>query len=444
MAIASIGTYSNQYYDSSRPFVFGYTSSVGNTINLVYIIQIENPTTNAWETVTQHLKQPMEWSVTEFRIDPSQIITDFVEFGVAQYLPTPDNHLVMDNHRVKCRVKLTEQTLSAGVLSYNNDENTWFVDREFFAIDHTTKHEETYNKAQHQFAYAHWLGGHNVTEAQFPTPEYPGAAFMTDMPVLTRQCRGDNMIMSFATEIKGLTLKADIVREDGTTHTNIPVGAVLGGLGVYQLGVGIPQMLYWLTLSGNLNPVWSAANRWDRVTWRMMNGTTPYTKDYTFIVEDCGCQEEHIRLWWRNDRNGVDSWTFKGTYSEKVTSSFERFQKPLGHRRAGTENNLAGGYIKLNTFNQQSSGVGKINIKAKKQMTVMSAFLNQEHLEWLSQVSTSTNVWIEDRAASSITTWKLTPVTIRSTSFQTKARNTRLGKIKLDLEYSNPVTTNRA
>ena len=62
-------------------------------------------------------------------------------------------------------------------------------------------------------------------------------------------------------------------------------------------------------------------------------------------------------------------------------------------------------------------------------------------LDWLSNIINSTNVFIEDKTSSD--GLQLTPVTITSKDFQVKGLNDKLGKIEINLTYSNQRTTSR-
>jgi hypothetical protein len=428
----------DSWYDSSRPFTFKFKSTNANAIGIVYILQRRNEDTNSWETVTEHLKQPLEWGYSNvYLIDPSQICTDYVYFAPVQYMATT-NIQFMKYHATRWRMYATEQILdtTTNSVDYNNNSNDWYMVNQWWTIDNATTHEETFRKAEKDYTQnynlnaSNWSGQHTCK-------------MLSDMPKVTEVCYEDNHVMSWASRIKATSLECDIYREDGTVHTNVVISDTAINPGVHQFGIGVPQIQYWMTLNGVIGTYWSSTNDWTKLVWRWCLNGTKMSADYTFNIKRCGCTDEHVRIWWRSSRNGMDCFTLKGTYAEKIVGAYERFQKPLGHKRSVTERTNETGYQNNNTFNQQSSGVSKVNIRASKKLTVFSHWVNKEHLEWLSQVLTSTNVYVEDRSSSVTNSFKLTPVIVTNGEIQTKPLNSSLGKIKLNLEYANPRTTNR-
>lgn len=440
MAILPYSNY-NAYMDSSRPFTHIFTVNTPNCIGLVYVLQKENPATNAWETVTEPLVQPLEWGYSnEFRIDPSQICTDYVRFNPAQNLGT-SNFEKMDDHVTHWRYKYTEQTVDPNTneVSFESNQSLWQTSpNKFYAIDMAITHEETYKKAQHQFCNPYHLYSHNWSGGSLGT-----AKFLSDRPQTTEICSEDNNIMSWATRLKDTYLCADIYREDGTVHDNVRISNNMSD-GVFQLGVGVPQIKDYFTNLGTLSTYWTTSNQWTKIVISVKyDGLDNVSQQYTMNIKDCGCTNEHVRLWWRNSRNGMDCYTFKGTHKTSISQLFERFQQPLGQRRHQHEDTTKINYQRHNTFNQQSFGKTKVNIRSNKKMSVFSGWNGGEHLEWLSQIMTSTHVWIEDRSVSTSQEWKLTPVIVTTGQMDTKPLNSSLGKLKLDLEYANPRTTNR-
>lgn len=436
MAIQQI-TNVTAYYDADRPFVFEFASSNSSTVNLVYVLQVENPTTLAWETVTGHIKQPIEWGQAKFFIDPSQLCTDFVRWELPQN--KNGNLFYGRNHRIKCRLKMTEDVIDAnGVLGYDNDENTWLTCYVFYSIDGGITHEETYERSQYTWFYPWHLMWHNNNSAD--------CKFLTDQPIIVNECREDNKFMSFASEFLDLHLEVDITTSNGSWYGYNVCSDPLQKLGVTQFGIGVPQLREYLTATGAL----SAAvinDPWQRIRFRFVTGLhgsgTTWTQTYQHNYTECGCEDEHIRLWWRNNRNGIDSYTFKGTHRVKIKTKNQLFQKVLGYRRHWTEDPTTVQW-RYNTFNQQSSGLNKVNINSVKEMKIQSSWENKERLEWLSHIINSTQVFIEDRSVESMSgVGKLTPVIIKSNSFDTKSFNKSLGKIELDLVYANSRTTSR-
>mgnify|MGYP003146614440 CR=1 FL=1 len=436
------------WYDTSRPFPFMYQSNNNNTINIVYVLEIQDPITLTWGIVTNHLKQPIEWDMNFWLIDVSQLCTDFVRWEIAQDMYvlnsagiTGNNWSYGKNHRIKCRLVMTEETInSQGELSYNQNINNWQRFSEFYAIDGGVDHEDTWLLPQHEF-YKTWhiLGSWNGRDT---------CKFMTDQPLVTQECIEDDKIISFGADIRELQLYLNIYREDGTVHTDVPVSYPTEFYGVNQFGIGAPQIKSLLDDLGILNSFWSATNGWAKFEYRMVR-TYPWadvSETYTSVFTTCGCSEEHVRLWWRNNRNGVDCYTFKGTHSIKILSKYKRFQSPLGHRRHRNEDTTTSGYswYNNNTFNQQSSGTHKVNVDSNKRMKIYSGWETKETLEWLSNIINSTEVFVQDKGSNlSAFFWKLTPVIVRSPSFQEKKRGSSLSKIELELEYANPKTTNR-
>ena len=439
MAIQQQGNYS-LYYDCDRPFVHKFICSNSDTVNLVYILQVEHPVTNAWSTVTGHIKQPIEWGAPYFLIDPSQLCTDFVRWEIAQNLGAWNNTTNIfygENHRIKCRFKLTEDTIDpvTGAIEYNNDESTWLVGQHFYCVDGGVTHEQTFNEAQHEWFYPWYLYTHNWSGGGLGT-----CKFMTDQPSTLTECYTDNKYVSFATEFADIYLEVDLIRKDGTTHNSLQVSDAVGKKGVTQLGVGFPQLETYLTGQGTWGTYHTVTNPIISITYRMVSGGIHYSQDYTTQLKECGCDSEYVRLWWRSNRNGVDSYTFKGTHSVRLSTSNQTFQKVLGYRRSNSEDTTDNTY-QHNTFNQQSSGAGKVNIVSRKTIKLISNWENGEMLDWLSNIINSTNVFIEDKTSSD--GLQLTPVTITSKDFQVKGLNDKLGKIEINLTYSNQRTTSR-
>ena len=261
MAVTPINNFES-WYDSSRPFTFKFKTGATNAIGIVYVLQLRNEDTNAWETVTEHLKQPLQWGYSnECWVDPSQICTDYVRFNPTQGLGT-DNKEYMKYHVTYWRIYATEQLLlSTGEVTYDNDINNWYMCGKWWAIDNSTTHEETYGKGEHEYPEDWHLNASNWTGTKT-------ARMLSDMPKVMEVCYEDNHIMSWGTRLKNMNLECDIYREDGTIHTDVDISAAMGSPGVYQFGIGVPQIQYYLVNAGTINSYWSSSNDWTKLVWR--------------------------------------------------------------------------------------------------------------------------------------------------------------------------------
>jgi len=415
---------------------------------MVYVLQIYDSLGAGWTTVTKPMKQPLEWSlVDEFWVDLSMLTTDFVEFDIVTKLDANVNRIFMEYHEVNCKLLITEEIYDpiTQMLEYEHDINLWQQQQTFYVAEMGTSHEETFNLAQHHFTYPYHLWAHNWSDET--------CKFMTDMPLVMEECLDDNKVLSFNSHLKGMYLTIIITRESGATSIPIRASADLMGIGVYQIGVGFPQLKAYFTAQGTLATWWTATNGWSKIQYMMADSTTNTirTARYTSNFSVCGCNDEHVRLWWRNNRNGVDAFTFKGANAQYLASKFEIYQKPLGFRRHQAEDPLDSDYTdkQNNSFNQKSSGQNKVNIEAHKEMKVISSWENKEKMKWIADLLISNQVYVELRDGSHFTwfddptrfaDFHLTPVIVKNTRMKTKPLNNTFSKIELDLRYANPKT----
>lgn len=213
---------------------------------------------------------------------------------------------------------------------------------------------------------------------------YPQAAVKTDNPIPI--CATDNLTMSYIPTVTTNVIRV-VIYDENQNFIN-PAGFISvtpnSTLTPRTIGVGMVQ-LQATTISPALTiPIGSLPTGYYysiQAGQQVMAGFIPQGVKYMFKVVDC-CANK-VRLHWLNRLGGSDAYTFTNYKKVSVTNNSQQAQKPL---RWNT--NFPSTY----TFDK---GRFKIQQTALKQYEVESVFYDVSWGEWLSELISSPEVYME-------------------------------------------------
>lgn len=409
-------------YDLTRPFVWKY-KAVG-AVNLIYVIQKLN-TFGIYEDISGELRQPEEFgSGGDFFINPTEILADEIDTQIRG--KNESSPRVEFSGAIQFRLLITEEkVMGNGTLQYINNRNNWFTSSHSYGIDAATQHEETYGKNQ-----ANWLDNYRITIANGSANR---ALFLTNKPKYdTRLAEDDNEYIYTFINVKRTHLRISIETESTSLYT-FTTADMLHGLN--SIGIGIPNIINAIGQS-DWNNISAEAVR-VRYVVEAFNGEEISEYGY-YIISKQKCNTERLRVYWKNRKGGVDGYTFNSELAVSTTVNSKLSKRPLGHRRVNSENINEMGYLVNNTYGSETRTIASTQIKAKETINVVSQFHTQEHLRWLSEITTSPQVWIEN-----LQTGNLNAVYSITKKMDTKPKGKSLGQMKLGLVMSNEILTQR-
>lgn len=406
-------------YDLTRTFTWRFKSA--NTVNLIYVIQAEN-SNGVFVDISGLLRQPMEFGTNgDFYINPSEILADEIQC----YIRTKNQGTaLMDyNGSVKFRLAMTEETLQPdGTLKFSNLRADWFYTQIAYGIDAAIQHEETFGLAQHQ-----WYDFYRVRAG------YTSAKFLTNKPANVSMSVDDNEYIYTFIDTKKPKLHVSIHNAAGVQLHTYATGFLLYGLN--SIGIGVPNIIDAITQS-TWDTISNTAYKVKYVVKDFQNTEISETREY--IINKDKCTKERLRVYWKNRKGGIDGYTFNGELEVRDNVRSKLYKSHRGYRRDISEdvNNL--NYIYNNQYGQSSQSIGTTSVSGKNQMTVTSKHHTQEHLRWLSEITTSPNVWVEN-----LQTGQLNSVYSITRKATTKPKGKGIGQMKLSLVMSNEITTQR-
>lgn len=213
---------------------------------------------------------------------------------------------------------------------------------------------------------------------------YPTATTKTNNPILI--CSGDNLTMSYVPSSTTNALR--VVRYDANQN-------VVGVAGFIQItpgstltprtiGAGIAQLQ--ATTMTPSNPM-TGIQVGDYYSIQAGNLTLPSTfvlqgVKYMFKVVEC-CGDRSVRLHWLNRLGGADAYTFTSKKKVEEKTKSEMAQKPQSW---GTTVPPATSWDK---------GMFKIFQETTKEYTVESTFYTEQQGEWIAELLSSPEVYME-------------------------------------------------
>jgi hypothetical protein len=147
------------------------------------------------------------------------------------------------------------------------------------------------------------------------------------------------------------------------------------------------------------------------------------TEVFTYFPKKSCCSNKSLRLHWMNRLGGIDSFTFDDAKDLRETTTSERGKKALGWVIGGTS-----------PHKTSSEGLFKYNSQSIQQYLVTTRFLTNNEALWLSELLSSSKVYIDVD-----NTFTLVACTVQDTT-QSITRND--GKIKYSLVLTlsnNPI-----
>ena len=408
-------------HDLTRPFVLHYVSPTA--INLVYVIQKFNFNTGVFEDCSGLLRQPVEFgSNGDFYINPSEILADEIDLSIrAKNQSSP---LVHYDGYVKFRLLLTEESLSSNnTLTFDNLRSNWYDFGFAYGIDGATQHADTYQSAQYLWMDNFRMDGTSNTKR-----------FLTNKPTNdTDLSITDNEYIYAFIDLK--KTKVHITIEDIAQSTLHSFSTSFLLYGLNSIGIGVPNIIDAIGQS-----TWDAiSNTAYRVRYEVKNFQgTRISEQGSYVINKEKCSKERLRVYWKNRRGGIDGYTFNSELEVQTNIKSQTFKKSLGYRRSSSEDKGSLVYQKYNTYYQGTRTMGSTNISASETIKVTSRFHTQEQLRWLSEMTTSPALWIENLQTGQLNAvYSITKKTI------TKPKGKGVGQMKLRLQTSNAILTQR-
>ena len=182
--------------------------------------------------------------------------------------------------------------------------------------------------------------------------------------------------------------------------------------------------------------------------------------------ESCG-DFDFVRFHWLNTAGGIDSYTAKRSIMEGLSIEKETIERKSGDRMHFQENYYSAGNAiadgdyysdSMRGGNVYKGGREVLNTNAQKSNSAYTEPLNKPMAKWLSEVTTSPNVWIEtptDVAADAAYFWNkqndylrpeatmYTPVIITNTNIETVNQEEGLVKFNIQYTHSHKIITQR-
>lgn len=453
-------------WSCSRPFVL--QGQLTNAINMVYIIQVWDDDNNVWIDLTRKLRQGISLGSTYMIIiDPSQILTDSLVSSYPYHAQDGQLGAQKLTHNLrKWRIIATPEYYAGkdGLLYHDEDISTWEQTEAHYVVDAAISHKQAAANRENNYLTRQWVGGFLGTAS----PEYRWA---TNRPESgdggIHRCDTDpfsgathlgynDFISFFNSHNSGAYAKCRITTSSGMTNT-FTISTVQNAYGHIQVGAGTRQLKNYLG-AGN----WDTATNnhteaITRIDYWLEISSTKVTNELTTWVSNKNCCIEttaSVELVWKNRMGGNDTFVLKGATGIIEEHDYDLFQRVQGFRRHNTEDpthSHFNPYQYKNQWNQGSTNVAKINIRAIRKMKVVSQFMNKKTISWAAEIATAPRVWIrekyDDVQKNSLADYGrdeyLQQVYIKSTDITLKDKKTGLGQLELDIVYANPITTQR-
>jgi hypothetical protein len=409
-------------YDLTRPFVWKFNSTTAS--NLVYVIQKMN-TNGVFVDVSGELRQPVEFgSNGDFYINPSEILSDEIQTKIRN--KNSSDPLVHFEGYVIFRLAITEEVLSSSnVLSYSSLRADWHYTNTAYGLDAATQHEETFALSQSNFLNDYFITANNSNSRR--------AKWLTNKPLNnTDMSVDDNEYIYAFLNLKKCKVHISIESESQSLHS-FSTAYLLYGLN--SVGIGVPNIIDAIGQS-----TWDTiSNTAYRVRYVVKNFFgTEISEVGTYIINKEKCTRERLRLYWKNRKGGIDGYTFNSELTVTTNVKSKLAKSVLGYRRSNREEIMMGQNIVDNTYGSATRTLKTVDIVASERIKVTSRFHTEEQLRWLSEMTTSPLLWIEN-----LQTGQLNSVYSITKKQTTKPKGRGVGQIKLSLVMSNEIMTQR-
>jgi hypothetical protein len=160
--------------------------------------------------------------------------------------------------------------------------------------------------------------------------------------------------------------------------------------------------------------------------WLELVGSIQNSEKKRYYI-DRVCNENALRLKWVNPLGGIDSHTFNARRIEKTSFKTQTYQSVKG---------VEEGYA------LRDRGDTVLTVDGRESKTIYSEAIDKEHLEWLSQIGLSNNVWIDNGVSTSTADMNMfVPVIVKGSTVKTLDSTRKVFQIKLDLVVANPLIT---
>lgn len=164
----------------------------------------------------------------------------------------------------------------------------------------------------------------------------------------------------------------------------IPTPGDLEGVAYYEIYVGIvfdlvPPLEVWYPIPA---PGW---------------------EPYRYRIKDIGCEDERVRVHWQGRQGGFESYTFRKIVKDEIVTVPEDYESPFP----------IGADLNLRTI--RDKGLARLYTPAINEIDLTSEPLEQDEAEYLSEILTSPNVYIEvpDSSGNNPSTWDYNYVAMR-------------------------------
>ena len=415
-------------FDANRPFVWKYKSTNG-AVNIVYRVQIWNATSGMYVSVTGLMRQPLAWgSSNEFLIDPSQLLID--EMTTTCVARNGGGAITLHDNAQKFRLLMVEEYFTSSNGHYfDSNESNWLPSYVGYCIGAAVQHHETYGATQDE-----WLQQYVVRSGTWE------GKFLTNRPNKMIAYIEDSQYNHIFHYTKSCEVRAFIKGVNGSMSTHFAITNLLNDSGkVLAIGMGVPNIQKFLgtwAWAGYLSSVGGELASVHYYIYDNFNNMY-LSRVYSYRIAE-NCSAERCRVYWQNRKGGVDGYTFKGELSITNSIKKKKFRGVLGHRRHRTEDENSSDYAKHNTFNQRTRTGANISIKAKEKINLISQPHKKDELRWLSEIYTSPKIWVE-----SLENGRIISASCLSQKASLKTGGTSIDSIKLSLELSNDITTQR-
>ena len=475
-------------YTSTRPIML---FAVGGAVNLIYRVIISRDGGSNWIKISNILRQPSVNQSPYYEVDITTIVNSYIQSYVPHSLakntstyPTLSNYLggfwVVKDGAIRASILCTGEAYDAnGFLTYDPDESNWLqmFDRNWY-IDANVQHHETKYRNQKR-----WLEDYHISDMDNPITSHGRRyKFLTNSKMkisngFINECRGfDDYLSIFyrheLTQDNPLCMWALITTTSGGQHympisNRVPNLGVVRGQNYFMYDVGINWVEYiisngYLTAGivnnystippssvvGNIARYEVWLGKWDIGLQEPDHTSNKWTEKREYrIVENSCCGKGFQRIFWKNQKGGIDGITFRGAKENMTMTSNEIWERALGHREVNAEEwwQVTGNqYGVLNDFHQRTQQKQKINLAHTESVRLVSHWLKRDELEWCKEIVTSPLVWTVQKEDKHWTPQygyeDRTPILITSAEIVWSPLDENLGKIEIVYNEQKQIT----
>jgi len=425
-------------YPTTRPILhFG----IGGAANVIYKVQMTRDWGGTWQDISTLLRQPSVGGSPYYEIDVTTIVNSHINHFIPMSLAknyaltaAKQNYnggmWFVRNGSLEIGILCTGEAYGTdGLLTYDPNEENWIrMATGSDYIDAIVQGHETAYKHQKR-----WLEDYNFELATYDyTRIGRWLKFLTNRPTqkvgAIKECAGfDDYVCIFHDARFGnnICMWAYITNVNGASHW-MPISNASRMYTksekylVYDVGLNWIQFIInngyaYCGISNSYTTLPSIANfitipiakytvHLARATSNPNNSSQdPNSISRRFsekieykIVENNCCGKGFQRLFWKNQKGGLDGITFMGAKEQMTTTSNEIWETALGHRESDDESmpSATGNpFAIINKFGQRKHQKQKININHSESERLVSQWFNKKELEWVKEIVTSPYVW---------------------------------------------------